>query len=78
VSIGTLDSALIHPREIFKPAFIHSAHSIIIAHNHPSGDTTPSAEDDNITEQLDEAGELLKIELLDHVVIGVNEWYSYS
>jgi|SRR5665811_1549210 len=78
VSIGTLDSALIHPREIFKPAFIHSAHSIIIAHNHPSGDTTPSVEDNKITEQLKKAGELLNIQLLDHVIIGVDSWFSYD
>lgn len=78
VSIGTLDSALIHPREIFKPAIVHSAHSVIVAHNHPSGDTAPSAEDNKITEQLKKAGELLNIKILDHVIIGANEWFSYD
>lgn len=70
VSIGTLDSSLLHPREIFKLAIQYSAHSIILVHNHPSGDSQPSNEDIQVTQQLVEAGRLLGIPVLDHVVIG--------
>ena len=70
VSRGTLNSSLIHPREIFKPAVQHSAAHVILAHNHPSGDPSPSAQDLKITRKLVEAGRLLDIEVLDHVIIG--------
>jgi len=70
VSIGTLNASLVHPREVFKPAICLNAHSIILAHNHPSGDPTPSKEDLAITERLKEAGDLLNIKVLDHVIIG--------
>ena len=73
VSIGTLTSSLVHPREVFKPAIITNAASIILAHNHPSGDPKPSPEDLTITKRLKEAGELLGIPVLDHIIIG----YSY-
>lgn len=69
-SIGILDSALISPREVFKAPILLSGASIIIAHNHPSGDPTPSTEDRRITQRISEAGHLLAIELLDHVIIG--------
>lgn len=70
VSIGILDLALVHPREVYKPAILANAASIVLAHNHPSGDPTPSPEDRIITERLTEAGKILGIDVLDHVVIG--------
>jgi DNA repair protein RadC len=75
VSIGTLSASLVHPREVFKAAILNNSHSLIVAHNHPSGETTPSPEDLQATEQLREAGKLLGITLLDHLIIG-NDSYS--
>lgn len=76
VSIGTLDSSLVHPREVFKDAIAASAAALIVAHNHPSGDPSPSAEDRRVTERLAEAGQIIGIELLDHIIIGDNRWVS--
>ena len=76
VSIGILDSSLVHPREVFKDAIAASAAALIIAHNHPSGDPSPSAEDRRVTERLAEAGQIIGIELLDHIIIGDNRWVS--
>ncbi len=76
VSIGILDSSLVHPREVFKDAIVASSAAIIVAHNHPSGDPTPSPEDKRITQRLHEAGQLIGIDLLDHIVIGDNRWVS--
>ena len=70
VSIGTMDTILCHPREVFRLAIMASAATIIIAHNHPSGEPTPSEADIKITRDLIRAGQLLKIEVLDHIVIG--------
>ena len=70
VSIGTLNAALVHPREIFKAAILSNAASIIVAHNHPSDDVTPSSEDCELTRRLKQAGELIGIELLDHLIVG--------
>ena len=70
VSIGTMDTILCHPREIFRLAVMASAAAIIIAHNHPSGDPTPSEADIKINRDLIRAGQLLKIEVLDHIVMG--------
>jgi len=70
VSIGSLNEALAHPREVFKPAIAHSAHSIVVVHNHPSGDPSPSEADIRLTRRLSEASRLLQIPLLDHVIIG--------
>lgn len=70
VSVGDLSSAVVHPREVFKAAILANAASLILAHNHPSGDPAPSPEDIAVTKRIAEAGELLGIELLDHVVIG--------
>lgn len=70
VSIGNLDSSLVHPREVFKAAIVANAASIIVGHNHPSGDPTPSKEDLIITQRLVEAGKLIGIEVLDHVILG--------
>lgn len=77
VSIGTLNTSLAHPREIFKKAIRYSCNSVIIVHNHPSGDVTPSKEDIEVTERLMEAGELLGITVLDHVIVGGGYW-SYK
>jgi DNA repair protein RadC len=70
VSKGTLNSSLVHPREIFKPAVQHSAANVILAHNHPSGDPSPSAQDIKITRKLIEAGRTMEISVLDHIIIG--------
>jgi len=70
VSIGTLDTILVHPREIFRPAIVANAAAIVLAHNHPSGDPSPSEADIKMTRDIIRAGQLLKIELLDHVVVG--------
>lgn len=70
VSTGTLDTLLVHPREIFRGAIVAAAAAIIVAHNHPSGDPQPSEADIKITRDLIRAGQLLKIELLDHIVMG--------
>lgn len=77
VSRGTLTSSLVHPREVFAPAIERGAASIIIAHNHPSGDTEPSAADITTTERLRKAGKLLGINVLDHVIIGHSGYYSF-
>ena len=76
VSIGDLSSSIVHPREVFKDAVVASAASIIVAHNHPSGDPTPSAEDVSVTKRLIQAGEIMGIDLLDHIVIGDGTFVS--
>ena len=70
VSVGTLNKAIVHPREVFKTAILSNAASIMAFHNHPSGETTPSQQDIQVTNRLYEAGELLGIKLLDHLIIG--------
>ena len=70
ISQGTLNSSLVHPRELFKKAVEHSCAAMILAHNHPSGDPTPSSEDIKVTKQLIGAGEVMGIKILDHIVIG--------
>jgi len=70
ISQGTLDTLLVHPREVFKPAISANAAAIVLVHNHPSGDPTPSEADIKVTRDLIRAGQLLKIEVLDHVIIG--------
>lgn len=72
-SIGSLNSSIVHPREIFKSAILSNANSIIIAHNHPSGDANPSKEDISITKRLKECGEIIGINLIDHIIIGDND-----
>jgi len=81
VSVGTINSSIVHPREVFRNAIINKANSVILCHNHPSGDLTPSAEDISITERLKETGNLLGIRVLDHLIInGINmsEIYSFK
>ncbi|WP_213973855.1 RadC family protein [Tepidanaerobacter acetatoxydans] len=70
ISIGSLNSSIVHPREVFKPAIRRSSASILLVHNHPSGDPTPSREDIEVTERLVEAGKILGINVLDHIIIG--------
>lgn len=77
ISHGTLSSALVHPREVFAPALLRRAAAVVVAHNHPSGDPEPSADDRTTTRRLQRAGRLLGIELLDHVVIGAGRFVSF-
>ena len=69
ISVGTLDRSLVHPREVFRPAIKDAAKSILLVHNHPSGDPTPSAEDIQVTRRLEEAGTTLGVPVLDHIVV---------
>lgn len=78
VSIGTLNSSAVHPREIFRAAIAVGAARIVLAHHHPSGDSSPSPEDREVTKRLTECGELLGITVLDHVVIGDRNYYSFA
>lgn len=79
VSQGRLDATVVHPREVFKRALMVNAHSIIVAHNHPSGSVKPSRGDVDITKTLRDAGEIMNIELLDHVIIGEDgKFYSFG
>jgi len=78
ISIGSLNASIVHPREVFVPAIAVSAASLILAHNHPSGDATPSEEDLAITRRIHEAGRLLGIELLDHVVVAREAYMSFK
>ena len=70
VSVGSLNESIAHPREIFRPAITYSAYAVIVVHNHPSGDASPSQTDHSLTRRLAEAAELLQIKLLDHIIIG--------
>jgi len=77
-AVGTLNATMIHPREIFKKAIVMSCNSIILAHNHPSGNVEPSAEDKKITKLLLKCSKILNIEILDHVILGENDCYSFQ
>ena len=77
ISIGTLTTSLVHPREVFKEAIMHSAASVVLAHNHPSGDPDPSEDDLKITKKLVESGKILGIEVIDHIIIGKIDHYSF-
>lgn len=70
VTTGTMDTLLVHPREVFRVAVVTSASAVILMHNHPSGDATPSGADITVTRELIKAGQLLRIEVLDHVIMG--------
>ncbi|MGG7175879.1 JAB domain-containing protein [Clostridium neonatale] len=78
VSIGSLDNSIVHPREVFKAAVLSNAASIVMIHNHPSGDVTPSKEDKEITLRIKESGNILGICLLDHIIIGNDTYYSFK
>lgn len=78
ISEGTLTSSVVHAREVFKPALLQHAAAVIVAHNHPSGDPQPSREDKEVTRMLTEAGRILGIPVLDHLVIGDGVYYSFQ
>jgi DNA repair protein RadC len=78
ITRGTLDASLVHPREVFRPAIAEAAASVILVHNHPSGDPTPSPEDRAVTRQLRSAGETIGIEVLDHIVMGEGRYVSFA
>ena len=78
VSQGSVASSIVHPREIFKRAVLANASSIILAHNHPAGSTTPSKEDKEVTKRIEEAGKIMGIELLDHIIVGDNNYSSFK
>ena len=76
ISIGSLTASIVHPREVFKEAAVHSAAAIILMHNHPSGDPSPSREDIAVTQRLVKAGKIMDIPVLDHIIIGDNRFTS--
>ena len=76
IGIGTVNASLVHPRDIFRRALAANATAVIVAHNHPSGDPTPSREDVELTKRLAEAGRIIGIEVLDHVIIGAGGYYK--
>ncbi len=78
VSTGTLDASLVHPREVFRTAAMHRAAAIVLFHNHPSGDPTPSVDDVALTERLQQAGSLMGIEVLDHLVLADTRYFSFK
>jgi DNA repair protein RadC len=78
ISTGTLNASLVHPREVFKEAITHTASSVVIAHNHPSGDTEPSEDDIRLTRRLVEVGRLVGIEVLDHIIVTKKEYLSFK
>ena len=78
ISVGSLNANLVHPREVFEPAVRHLAAQIILAHNHPSGDSEPSEDDLLLTKRLVEAGKILGIEVIDHIIITKNEFISFK
>ncbi len=78
ISQGTLTASLVHPREVFRPAIRSAAAALVLVHNHPSGDPEPSAEDLNVTHRLVEAGEIVGIRIVDHVVVADRGFYSFQ
>jgi DNA repair protein RadC len=78
VSEGSLTASLVHPREVFRPAILEAAAGLLCVHNHPSGDPAPSPEDLQITRRLVEVGRLIGIRVLDHVIVGENEYFSFA
>ncbi len=78
VTVGTINASIIHPREVFHGAIKNLANAVIVVHNHPSGDPSPSKEDLEITQRLEKTGEVMGIRLLDHIIIGREEWWSWK
>lgn len=78
ISVGTLNASIVHPRDVFSISIKKNANAIILIHNHPSGDTSPSKEDVNVTYRLIEAGDILGIKVLDHIIIGDNNYMSFK
>ena len=77
VSVGSLNESVVHPREVFRPAVAMNAFAVLIAHNHPSGDPSPSDADHQITKRLHDVGKILQIKLVDHIIIGSKNWFSF-
>jgi DNA repair protein RadC len=77
LSVGTLDNSMAHPREIFREAVVGSAASVVVFHNHPSGDPTPSVNDQQITRRLIDAGEVMGIQVMDHIILGEGRYFSF-
>lgn len=77
VSIGSLNQSIVHPREVFKSACLSNAAAVILIHQHPTGDPTPSREDISITNRLKEAGELMGIRVMDHIIVGEGSYHSF-
>ncbi|OMC89227.1 DNA repair protein RadC [Viridibacillus sp. FSL H7-0596] len=77
VHIGSLNASIVHPREVVKPAILSNAASIMVCHNHPSGNVEPSPEDIEVTKRLQEVGEIVGIELLDHIILGEDSYLSF-
>lgn len=77
VSIGSLNQSIVHPREVFKTALLSNAAAVLLIHQHPTGDPTPSSEDIAITRRLREAGEIMGIKVLDHIIVGDGEYLSF-
>ena len=77
VSVGSLNQSIVHPRSVFQTALISNAAAILLIHQHPTGDPTPSSEDISITRRLSEAGELMGIKVLDHIIVGEGEYLSF-
>jgi DNA repair protein RadC len=80
VHVGTIDGALVNPRDVFKPALLCNAVAIVLCHNHPSGDCQPSREDRTLTQRLKDAGKLLDVTVLDHIILGdgTNQYLSFA
>jgi DNA repair protein RadC len=78
VSVGSLDRTFMSPREVFRDALLHNAAALVLAHNHPSGDPEPSRDDEQVTRRLVRAGELVGVQLLDHLVVGGRRWISLA
>ena len=78
ISMGTVNSSLIHPREVFKIAILSNASKIMLAHNHPSGNPSPFHEDELMTKRIKDCGNMMGIELLDHIIVGDNTYYSFK
>lgn len=76
ISVGSLNTSIVHPREVFKAAIMNNSSALILFHNHPSGDPTSSREDIEVTKRLTEAGKILGIDVLDHVIIGEDKYFS--
>lgn len=83
ITAGTLDASLVHPREVFTPALLCNAASVFLVHNHPSGDCIPSRQDREVTDRLKSVGEMIGIQVIDHIIVGydsgnVDPWQAYS
>ena len=76
ITVGTLDASLVHPREVFRRAIKDAAASVLLVHNHPSGDPTPSKQDHMVTKRLKEVGQIIGIDVLDHIILGAHRCES--